>query len=195
MGVLSRFSHVWLFVTAWTVAQQVSLSMGFSRQEILEWVAISSSSGSSQPRYWTHVSFGSYIDKWIVYHWATWEASGSGQKSWQHPRHLYLISRDQSICDSCWLNLQRVSHGTNLVLSNITFWMGPSQTTSLLLSMFLIFWPSLVAGPKFLFGAAVHPAKMLYFLISSVSRQPVAKSWPVSCKLKHAAGHLGPVLK
>ena len=27
------FSHVWLFVTPWTVAPQVSLSMGFSRQE------------------------------------------------------------------------------------------------------------------------------------------------------------------
>ena len=87
---VQSLSHVWLSVTPWTVAHQASLSMGFSRQEILEWVAISSSSGSSHPRYWTHVSFGSYIGKWIVYHWATWEASGSGQKSWQHPRHLSL---------------------------------------------------------------------------------------------------------
>ena len=31
--VLSRFSHVWLFATAWTVAWQALLSMGFSRQE------------------------------------------------------------------------------------------------------------------------------------------------------------------
>ena len=30
--VLSRFSHVWLFVTLWTVAHQSPLSMGFSRQ-------------------------------------------------------------------------------------------------------------------------------------------------------------------
>ena len=29
--------HVQLFVTLWTVAYQASLSMGFSRQEILEW--------------------------------------------------------------------------------------------------------------------------------------------------------------
>ena len=29
----SRFSHVWLFVTLWTVARQAPLSMGFSRQE------------------------------------------------------------------------------------------------------------------------------------------------------------------
>ena len=31
--VLSHFSHVWLFVTLWTLALQASLSMGFSRQE------------------------------------------------------------------------------------------------------------------------------------------------------------------
>ena len=31
--ILSRFSHVWLFETLWTVDCQASLSMGFSRQE------------------------------------------------------------------------------------------------------------------------------------------------------------------
>ena len=31
--VLSRFSHVQLFVTLWTVAHWAPLSMGFSRQE------------------------------------------------------------------------------------------------------------------------------------------------------------------
>ena len=31
--MLSRFSHVQLFATAWTVARQVPLSMEFSRQE------------------------------------------------------------------------------------------------------------------------------------------------------------------
>ena len=33
MCVLSCFSHVWLFVTPWSVACQAPLSMGFSRQE------------------------------------------------------------------------------------------------------------------------------------------------------------------
>ena len=37
---LSRFSHVWLLVTLWTVAHQAPLSMGFSRQ-----------------RYWSGVPF------------------------------------------------------------------------------------------------------------------------------------------
>ena len=31
--MLSRFSHVQLFVNLWTVAHQAPLSMGFSRQE------------------------------------------------------------------------------------------------------------------------------------------------------------------
>ena len=34
---------------------------------ILEWVAMPSSRGSSQPRYWTHISFISWIGRWILY--------------------------------------------------------------------------------------------------------------------------------
>ena len=41
---------------------------------ILEWVTISSFRGSSQPRDPTRISCNSCIGKWIVYHWATWEA-------------------------------------------------------------------------------------------------------------------------
>ena len=43
---------------------------GTFQARILEWVTISSSRGSSLPRGWTHVSC---IDRWILYHWATWE--------------------------------------------------------------------------------------------------------------------------
>ena len=49
-------SHVQLFATPWTVAYQVPPSMGFSMARILEWVAISFSRRSSQPRGWTWVS-------------------------------------------------------------------------------------------------------------------------------------------
>ena len=59
-GMLSCFSHVWLFVTPWTVVRQAPLSMGFSRAKILKWVAISFSRGSSQPRDQTCVSYISY---------------------------------------------------------------------------------------------------------------------------------------
>ena len=53
---LSLCSHVWLFVTPWTVACQAPLSMGILRARILEWVARPSSRGSSQPRDWTQGS-------------------------------------------------------------------------------------------------------------------------------------------
>ena len=51
-------------MTPWTVACQAPLSMEFSRQE-LEWAAISSFRGSSQPRDWTWVSC---IGRQILYH-------------------------------------------------------------------------------------------------------------------------------
>ena len=50
---------------------------GISQARILEWVSISSSRGSSQPRDLTHVSWGSCLDRQIFYHWATVEAHTS----------------------------------------------------------------------------------------------------------------------
>ena len=44
---MCMLSHVWFFVTPWTVAHQASLPMELSRQEY--W------SGSSQPGDWTHL--------------------------------------------------------------------------------------------------------------------------------------------
>ena len=40
---------------------------------ILEWVAISSSKGSSWPRHQTHISNISCFGRHILYHWVTWE--------------------------------------------------------------------------------------------------------------------------
>ena len=51
-----KISCVWLFATPWTIPSQVPLSMGFFQARILEWVAISFSRRSSQPRDWTRVS-------------------------------------------------------------------------------------------------------------------------------------------
>ena len=42
----TSLSHVWLFATLWTLARQAPLSTGFPGQ----WVAISSTRASSQPR-------------------------------------------------------------------------------------------------------------------------------------------------
>ena len=58
--IVLRYCHVPLFATLWTEACQAPLSMGFPmrlRAGIMEWVAISFSSGYSRPRDRTCVSF------------------------------------------------------------------------------------------------------------------------------------------
>ena len=59
------FSHVPLFATLWTIAQQAPLSMGILQARILEWVvAISYSRGSSWPRDGTCTFYVSCIGRW-----------------------------------------------------------------------------------------------------------------------------------
>ena len=69
--MLSRFSHVWFFATLWTVARQAPLSMWILQARTLEWVAMSSSRISSQPRDQTQVS---HIAGWFFTNWATRKA-------------------------------------------------------------------------------------------------------------------------
>ena len=66
-------SHVQIFATPWTVARQAPLSMGILQARILEWVAMLSFRGSSQPRDRTQVSCtaGGFFTIW-----ATKEARG-----------------------------------------------------------------------------------------------------------------------
>ena len=59
-------SYIWLFATPWTVAHQDPLSMGLCQQE-----------------YWSELRFpppGIFPsqERWILYHWATWEAHTIG---------------------------------------------------------------------------------------------------------------------
>ena len=96
------FSCVWLFATSWTVALQALLSMRFPRQEILEWVAISFSRGSSWPRDQTSVSC---IGRRMLYHWATWETlsgftsrgDNRGQDGW-----MAWLTQWTWVCASSW---------------------------------------------------------------------------------------------
>ena len=80
-----------------SVAHQAPPSMGFSRRRILEWVAISSSRGSSWSRDWTHISC---IARNILCHWATWEARiceyrtiKNGARLLQAPGHSIFLNR------------------------------------------------------------------------------------------------------
>ena len=51
-----------------------SSAHGILQAKILEWVAMPSSRGSSQPRDWTRVSYISCISRQVLHHCATWEA-------------------------------------------------------------------------------------------------------------------------
>ena len=62
------FGCVQLFATPWTVAHQAPLSTGILQARILEWAAMSSSRGSSQPRDQTQVSHtsGRFFTIWAT---------------------------------------------------------------------------------------------------------------------------------
>ena len=64
-------SHVWLFVTPWTIVHQAPLSIRILQAKILEWLAMPSSRGSSQPRDRIQVS---WVSGWFFTIWATREA-------------------------------------------------------------------------------------------------------------------------
>ena len=70
-------SLVPLSAAPWTIACQV-LVYGIFQARILEWIAISYSSGSSSPRDLSHVSCVSCIGRWILYYCTTWETQYFG---------------------------------------------------------------------------------------------------------------------
>ena len=59
---------------------------GIFQARILEWVVISSSRGSLQPRDQTHISCVSCTGRNILYHWVTWEAP-------INTKHLHIDSQ------------------------------------------------------------------------------------------------------
>ena len=63
--MLTHFSHVWLFVTLCLLGSSIH---EISQARILEWVAMPSSRGSSQPKDRTCVSYVSCIGRWDLYH-------------------------------------------------------------------------------------------------------------------------------
>ena len=66
---VSHLSRVGLFATSWTAGHQAPSSVhGISQARIMEWVAVLSSRGSSQPRDQIYVSYISWACRWILYH-------------------------------------------------------------------------------------------------------------------------------
>ena len=72
--MLSHFSHVWLFVTPWTVACQALLSMGFSRQEYWNGLLIPSPGDLPDPGIKSTFFMSAYIGGGFFTARATWEA-------------------------------------------------------------------------------------------------------------------------
>ena len=66
--IRSRFSHVQLFVTPWTIAHQAPPSMGFSRQEYLSQLPCPPPGDLSNPGIKPMSLNISSIDKWALYH-------------------------------------------------------------------------------------------------------------------------------
>ena len=65
-------SRIPLFVTPWTVAHQAPLSMGLPQQEYWNGLPFPPPGDLPHPRIEPGAS---YIGRWILYHWATWETS------------------------------------------------------------------------------------------------------------------------
>ena len=76
-------SHGQCIHTQWILRDPLDCSLpgssvhGTLQARILEWVAISFSREFSWPRDQTHVSWVSYIGRWILYHCTTWEDPAS----------------------------------------------------------------------------------------------------------------------
>ena len=68
-------SRVQLFVTPMDCSLSGSSVHGILQARILEWVVIPFSRGFSGPSDQTRISQVSYICRWILYHWDTWEAN------------------------------------------------------------------------------------------------------------------------
>ena len=79
-STIFSFKILCVCVHALTLSDHMDCSLpgssvhGILQARILEWVAIPFSRGSSWPRNRTHVSYVSCISRWVLHHWATWEA-------------------------------------------------------------------------------------------------------------------------
>ena len=75
------------FVTLWTVARQIPLSKGFPRQEYWSGLPFPSP-GIFLTQWWNPVFCVFCIGRWILCHWATWEAL-----PWPQATQNFLVGR------------------------------------------------------------------------------------------------------
>ena len=92
-GSGSTYAWVCIFTDPLDCSLPGSSVYGISQARILEGVAICSFRGSSEPRDGASVSCGSRSGRWILYHWATWEALCLDRK---------LIYKKKTILSRIW---------------------------------------------------------------------------------------------
>ena len=105
-------SHVWLFVTPWTIARHALLSVGFSQQEYWSGLPFPPSGDLSNPGIKLHL----LLCRWILYSWATGEA--------QVPESLY--NKHSWVISQPYIPLILWTKLSGLVLQGR---MGPSSTS------------------------------------------------------------------
>ena len=106
--MLSCFSHVWLFVTLWTVAHQTPLSMGFSRQEY--WSGLPCPSPGHLPDPGTELSLalaGGFFTTSTTIHNMKWN-QGTG-KDWTNYGMLSYINHP-------YLYIPNIYHGHWIII-------------------------------------------------------------------------------
>ena len=89
--VVCSFNRVLFCATPWILAHHAPLSVEILQARIMEWVAISSSRGTSPPRDGTHISCVSCIGRQIPYPCATWEALSVVYLTLDRPFHLLSV--------------------------------------------------------------------------------------------------------
>ena len=97
-GVLSRFSHVWLFLTLCTMAGQTPLSMGFSRQEY--WNGPPFHPPGDQPN--PEIEFESSVSRIAGWFCITGEAQGMLQNAFLLSPFNHLRRRSMSSIIFCF---------------------------------------------------------------------------------------------
>ena len=122
LSVYMPAQRVRLFATPQTTACQAPLSMEFSKQGILEWVAISYSQESSRPRDQTQVSCGICTGRWMLYHCATLELIHSKESGvTDGDKHFTIYVFIKTSCCTPYIYSIFVNY------SSVKLWQGQAQ--------------------------------------------------------------------
>ena len=125
--VLSHFSHVWLFVTLWSLTLWTGSSVhGILQSRILEWAAISFSGGSSPGMELLSLRV-SCTGRQVLYHCTTWATTPAESLIWGHHRLIEYPSLQVRPCnrvgsDWCGICFQTWMHRAELTIRVWTLW-------------------------------------------------------------------------